>query len=173
MTQATCAPDSAAREAVVVIGVGNSLRHDDGAGPEVVRRLGPAAAAAGIAARALEGETLGLLDVWAGARAVVLVDTTRSGAPPGTIHRLDVSSQPLPGELRGSSSTHAIGVREGIELARTLGRLPRRVLLLGVEGRRFDAGTGFSREVEAALEELTQATLREARALANRSGAEA
>ena len=113
-----------------------------------------------------EGETLALLDVWAGSDAVVLVDAIRSGARPGTIHRFDASEQPLPSELRGSSSTHAVRIGEAIELARSLQRLPRRVLVLGVEGRRFDAGVGLSAEVEAGVDSLADVVLGEARALA-------
>jgi len=44
--------------------------------------------------------------------------------------------------------------------------LPRRVLVLGVEGRRFDAGVGLSAEVEAGVDGLADLVLGEARALA-------
>jgi hydrogenase maturation protease len=157
---------------VVVIGVGNALRRDDAAGLEVVRRLNARADALGTARRkgvALiehEGETLGLLEVWEGARAAVLVDTIRSGALPGTIHRVDASLEPVPVRLRGSSSTHAVGVGEAIELARVLHRLPARVVLFGVEGRRFEAGSGLSEEVQALIGPLADAVLREACELA-------
>jgi hydrogenase maturation protease len=67
--------------------------------------------------------------------------------------------------LRGSSSTHAVGVGEAIELARTLHRLPRRVILFGVEGHSFAAGSGLSAEVEAITGALLDAVLSEAREL--------
>jgi hydrogenase maturation protease len=151
---------------VVVIGVGNSLRHDDAAGLEVVRQLRPRANASEIVLREHEGETLALLDAWQGAEALVLVDAIRSGAPVGTVHRVDASSAPIPAGLRGSSSTHAVGVGEAIELARSLDRLPRRVVVFGVEGRRFDAGRGLSEDVEAVLAALADAVLGQARELA-------
>jgi len=147
---------------VVVIGVGNALRHDDAAGLEVVRRLRARAQAAEIAVYEQEGEPLALLDVWEGADGVVLVDAIRCGDPPGTIHRVDASQEPIPARLRSSTSTHAVGVGEAIELARALRRLPRWVVLFGVEGHRFDAGSGLSEEVEAAVGELADAVLREA-----------
>jgi len=160
------------RAPVVVIGVGNALGHDDAAGLEVVRRLRtPAntpqpAARTEIATLEHEGEPLALLDLWEGAEAVVVVDAIRSGAAPGTIHRVDASSEPLPVRLRGSSSTHAVGVGEAIELARALRRLPARVLVYGVEGLRFDAGSGLSEQVQAIVGSLAEAVLREARELA-------
>lgn len=150
----------------MVIGVGNEFRHDDAAGLEVVRGLRALASAAGIAVREEEGETLALLEEWEGAEAVVLVDAIRSGVAPGTIHRVDATSQPIPAGLRGSTSTHAVGVGEAIELARALERLPRRVVVYGVEGRRFDAGRGLSEEVQAIIAPLADAVLAEACKLA-------
>lgn len=158
--------DARAGAGVVVIGVGNALRGDDAAGLEVARRLRPRAAAAGILVREQEGEALGLLEQWRGAAAALLVDAIRSGAPAGTIHRMDASSEPLRAQLRGSSSTHAIGMGEAIELARALGGLPARVVVYGVEGRCFSTGHGLSEEVEAVIEALAEAVLGEARALA-------
>ncbi len=162
----------AAQPAVVVIGVGNTLRQDDGAGVEVARRLGArvdGAAAPGDAAIAVleyEGEPLGLLELWEGSRAVVLVDAIRSGAEPGTIHRVDASREPVPVLMRGSSSTHAVGVGEAVELARALGRLPERVVVYGVEGACFDAGGGLCAEVAGVMDSLAERVLREARELA-------
>jgi hydrogenase maturation protease len=156
----------AAQPVVVVIGVGNALRHDDAAGLEVVRRLRPHADPTEIAVLEQEGEPLALLDMWEGAEAVVLVDAIHSGAAPGTIQRVDASAESIPVQMRSSSSTHAVGVGEAIELARALQRLPKRVVVYGVEGGCFDAGSGLSEEVRAVIAALAEAVLREARELA-------
>ncbi|HXW59088.1 MAG TPA: hydrogenase maturation protease [Solirubrobacteraceae bacterium] len=78
--------ESSPRPAVLVIGVGNPLRHDDAVGLEVARRaqaLVEDAASSGRMAHAREariaiceqeGEPLALLEAWEGADAVVLVD---------------------------------------------------------------------------------------------------
>jgi len=128
----------------VVIGIGNALRGDDGAGLAVAERLG------GVAC---EEEPSRLIEAWGGAEAAVLVDTVVSGAPPGTIHRFDATDAPIPARaLR--SSTHAIGLAETIELARALGKLPARVVVYGIEGTSFDAGGPLSPEVETAVNRL-------------------
>jgi hydrogenase maturation protease len=149
-----------------VIGVGNAFRGDDAAGLAVV---GEIETSDGVVSRAHEGETVGLLDVWRGFDAAVLVDTIRSGAPAGTIHRIDASVEPVPSPLRRASS-HTIGLGETIELARTLGGLPERVIIYGVEGARFEAGAEMSAAVRAALDELTEAVSEEARAQAELGG---
>jgi len=165
------APRAAEPSSVVVIGLGNALRHDDAAGLEIARRLRAGRQNAGIAVYEHEGETLALLDIWQSARAAVLVDTIRSGAPPGTIQRFDATSAPIPAQLQSSCSTHAFGLAEAIELARALHRLPERVVLIGIEGRRFDAGLGLSEEVRAMVGRLLEDVSSEARQLAGEAGA--
>jgi hydrogenase maturation protease len=139
---------------VVVIGIGNEMRGDDAAGLHAARRLRALVTGERVRVLEHEGETLGLLERLRGARAAVLVDAIRSGAPAGTIHRLDAAAGPIPQSLRGSSSTHAVGLAEALELARALGELPEQVLLYGIEGRSFEAGIGLSGEVLAALPAL-------------------
>ena len=130
-----------------VIGVGNEWRSDDGAGLEVARRLG---------GRQLQGEPIGLVEAFDGADEVAIVDAVFSGAPPGTVHEFEAGADPLPVTVFGSSSTHALGLAEAIEIARSLGRLPARVRVMGIEGARFDYGRGLSPEVEKAVERCTR-----------------
>jgi hydrogenase maturation protease len=151
-----------ADQRVVVIGVGNDLRGDDAAGLEVARSIEPIAGARVVMH---DGEAVDLLDHWQGADAVVIVDTIRSGAPAGTIHRIDASAEAIPSPLRRASS-HTIGVAEAIELGRTLGELPGRVIVYGVEGVRFEAGSEMTDEVRAAVAKLGAAVGAEARTLA-------
>ena len=153
---------------VLVIGIGNQLRGDDSASGEVVRRLHERGAQTGIEVIEELCEPNDLLEVLHGRDAVVLVDTMRSGDPPGTIRRFDASSEPLPARLRGSVSTHAFGLHEAIELARALHRLPRRVIVFAVEGRHFEAGGTLSGEVQAAVPPLACAVLRAATELAKK-----
>jgi hydrogenase maturation protease len=154
------------RPGVLVVGVGNELRGDDGAGLEVARGVRDRAGGEGLDVYELRGDPTSLLDVWLGREAAVLVDTMRSGSSPGTIRRLDASHERLPARVRpGAGSTHAAGLAEAIELARALGSLPARVIVYGVEGRRFDAGTGISDELAAAVPTLVERVLREARSL--------
>lgn len=147
---------------VVVIGVGNALRGDDAAGLEVARRVRSLVDADRVIVLEHEGETLGLIERWAQAAAAVLVDATHGGSRPGSVARMDASATPLQAKLRGSSSTHAVGLAEAIELARALGRLPERVIVYGIEGASFVAGGGLSREVRAVIPAVAQAVAREA-----------
>jgi hydrogenase maturation protease len=144
---------------VVVVGVGNAYRGDDGAGLAVAESL-RARVGSGVEVVTCEQEASRVIDAIEGRDAAVLVDASSSGAPPGTIHRFDASAEPVPARSF-RSSTHAFGVGEAIELARALGKLPGTVVVYGIEGERFTAGEGLSPAVDAAVESAASAVMGE------------
>ncbi|MDF2749185.1 MAG: hypothetical protein K0T00_360 [Gaiellaceae bacterium] len=144
----------------VVIGVGNAYRRDDGVGLAVAARL-EARVPAGVEVVGCELEPSRLLDAWQGAETAFVVDAVRSGADPGTLHRFDAGADPVPASLFRSSSTHAFGVGEAVELARALGTLPSRLVLFGIEGGEFVAGEGLTDAVQAAVDPAAAAVLEE------------
>jgi hydrogenase maturation protease len=146
---------------LLVIGIGNEFRGDDGAGIAVARRLRETPC---LDVREFQQEPTSLLDEWQGHDAVVLVDTMRSGATPGTIRRIDASQTPLPRALGGSTSTHAVGLGETLELARAVGRLPTQVIVYAIEGQQFEAGAPISGAVSSSVGELAARVLGEVEA---------
>jgi hydrogenase maturation protease len=136
----------------VVIGCGNEHRQDDGVGRAVARALRPLLAGD---ARVVEsdGEATGLLDLWEGEELVVVVDAVQSGSPPGTVRRMEVGDRALPAPL-GASSTHSLSLAQGIELGRSLGRLPKRLVIYAVEAERLAIGVGLSPAVARSLPEV-------------------
>jgi len=134
---------------VLVIGIGNAYGGDDAAGLVAARQL--AAAASGrVTVREATGEGAALLNTWANAPAVILIDAIWSGARPGTVRRLDAGTSPLPSKFF-RYSTHAFGVADAVELGRALGRLPAQLIVFGIEGRNFGAGVGLSQAVEGGV----------------------
>ena len=75
---------------VVIIGIGNIIRSDDGLGIHVIRRL-RASRSAMDDVEMIEGGTAGLLLLphLASARRVIIVDAINVGQPPGTLVRLE------------------------------------------------------------------------------------
>jgi hydrogenase maturation protease len=137
---------------MLVIGVGNAYRGDDGVGPTVLELL-RVEELPGVRLLACDGDCSTLLDAWHEAGAVVLIDAVSSGAPPGTIYRIDALAQALPREI-SFQSTHAFGVAEALALGRTLGYLPASLIIYAIEGRNFATGAGLSDEVEAAVQQV-------------------
>ena len=137
---------------VLVIGIGNLFRGDDGVGLIVAQKL-RALALPGVIVLEQSGEGTALLEAWAGAGRVIVVDAVSSGSQPGTIHCLEVGDQPLPAHFSGGS-THAFGLAEAVELARQLDRLPAQLTIFGIEGQDYDLASGLSPEVETAAGKL-------------------
>lgn len=152
------------RPQLIIIGIGNPFRGDDAAGVLAARLLKKS----GLDSTTVmehSGEAASLIDTWKGANAVILIDAVSSGAPPGTIHRFEPISNPLPAQIF-QSSTHAFSLPQAIEMARALGNLPPRLMAFGIEGRNFQAGAELSPEVSAALPEVVKQILSEVEALA-------
>ncbi len=144
----------------LIIGVGNEFRGDDGAGIVVVRHLRPQARA-NVTILEASGEGAALMEIWKGASRVILIDVTRSGSAPGTIHRFEAHAEPLPSRFF-HYSTHAFSVAEAVEMARALNQLPPQLIVYGIEGRNFTAGEGLSPEVEKAADSVIARLLQDA-----------
>jgi len=139
---------------VLIIGIGNPFRRDDGVGPIVAGRI----AALGwpnVEVRLESGEGAALMHCWGGYDEVVVIDAVRSGAEPGRAHMLEAHNTPVPTDYFHYSS-HAFGLAEAIEVSRVLGELPSRLIVIGVEGRDFASGSGLSPELDAVVPQVVE-----------------
>ena len=140
----------------LVIGLGNPDRGDDAVGVHVARRV----AAERLDIRVLElDDPSEALDSWAPEDTVVVADAVSSGGEPGDIHVLDASARTLPTGGWAAGGTHALGLAAVVELGRALGRLPRKLVVVGVEAGRFDHGAPLSDAVAAAVPAAALAVL--------------
>lgn len=144
----------------LVVGLGNDRRGDDAAGLATARRL---RGEIGAGADVLEhpGEPVDLIAGWAAFDLVVLVDAAR-GPPSGTIQRFEHGADPLPVGVLGASS-HAFDLCVAIDLAGSLGRLPRRLVLFVVAGERFGFGDAMSDAVHGAVGDVAKLVREEVR----------
>jgi hydrogenase maturation protease len=145
---------------MLVAGLGNRLRGDDAAGLEAARVV--AERATDVLVVEHEREPTDLIELWDGARVAIVIDALE-GNEPGRIRRFEADRDELPRRLSTSASTHALELAEVVELARSLDRLPDRLVVLGIEGERFETGAGLSPPVERAVEEAAELALAELR----------
>jgi hydrogenase maturation protease len=138
------------RAGVLVAGIGNPDRGDDGFGPAVARRL-RGQLPAGVCVVERSGDILALIADWEGFADVFVVDAVAPMTEPGRSHRFDLRQCPLPIGF-AYRSTHGFGVAEAVELARNLGRLPYRLVLYLVEGASFEIGAPLSPAVAKAVD---------------------
>jgi hydrogenase maturation protease len=139
---------------ILVVGFGNELQGDDGAGPEVVRRLRGLGLPSGVRVEEGGADSLRIVSLWLGEGQVWLVDALRRGRAPGTLHRLhhvelfDVAQR--------SVSAHELSLPESVRLLATtfpaLGSVRWR--LWGIEPERLGFGAGLSLPVSCAVDRV-------------------
>ena len=163
-------PRSRTAPRLLVVGCGNLLAGDDGAGVEVVERL-VEAGVEGCQLCLMPSGGVDLLEMFPAADVVLFVDAVTSGAPVGTLHLVplppagsvssgdkdmsggdgDIAATVVVPRAVSSLSSHGLGLLEAFELARALGRRVPRIVLLGVEIGEVTQGAPRSIAVERAL----------------------
>jgi hydrogenase maturation protease len=106
------------------------------------------------------GDALALIEDWNGVPVVILVDAAALITEPGRIHRLQLTNSPIPIAF-APRSTHAFGLAETVELARSLQRLPLCLIAYFVEGKQFAVGAPLSATVATAVGEAAERILME------------
>ena len=156
--RAAAVTDAAGRAAavtVVVIGIGNDLRRDDGIGPAVAaavatRRL------PGVRVLACAAEPAAILDAWDGAEVAVLVDAAvDDDLVPGRVRRWAAADLAVSNRL----SSHDLDLRQTYELGVALGRVPQSAVVITVDVADTGHGSGLTPAVAVALPEAVEMVL--------------
>lgn len=154
----------ASRHPIVIIGIGDALRRDDGVGPLVLDacRYEPVP---GCDLAELDGDPTSVVDAWSDRDTAIVVDAVCVGAVAGTLHETTIS--PLEPSMISAIKTEACfaGLSEALSLGERSGRLPRTLHVLGIEPGDLKPGFGLSAPVAAAMDAL-EARVRAAVAIA-------
>lgn len=149
-----------ANERIVVMGLGNLLRRDEGLGVWAVERMQqqytlPASV------RLVDGGTLGLdlLCFLEEARRVLILDAALTDGPPGTLLR--AANDEVPSFLGLHTSPHEIALPDLLAITQLRGTTPEELVVLGMQPETIELGWGLSISVEAHMEMLIQAAIAE------------
>ncbi|HXQ30666.1 MAG TPA: HyaD/HybD family hydrogenase maturation endopeptidase [Steroidobacteraceae bacterium] len=144
---------------MLVLGVGNSLLTDDGAGVHAAVLLNEHVGHPPDLT-ILDAGTLGfsLLSALGDADALIAFDAARTGGEPGdiSIHEgVDFDRF----VRRAGRSVHEVGLADLLDMARLSGHLPERRVLIGIEPQRVDWGLVPTPQVAAALPQCVAVAL--------------
>lgn len=144
----------------LVIGLGNTLRGDDGVGMRIAGLLASHMLPEGV--EVVQGGTRGLeLVNWMeGWQRVIIIDAAEVGEEPGGFARFTLADGHLLGDDQ-HLSIHAAGLRDALLLAEVLDVLPEEVIVFGVQPARLDWDDTLSPEVEAAVPKILNSVLGE------------
>ncbi|HEY7416834.1 MAG TPA: HyaD/HybD family hydrogenase maturation endopeptidase, partial [Ktedonobacteraceae bacterium] len=147
---------TSARERVIVLGLGNLLRGDEGLGIYALERLQEKYIFPEDVLL-VDGGTLGLdlLSYLEGAKLVLVLDAALTDGPPGTIWR--ASNNEVPAFFGMRTSPHEIALPDLLALMRLRETGPRELIVLGMQPATIALGWGLSEAVSAHLDELANA----------------
>lgn len=143
-------------EGVVVLGLGNLLRRDEGLGVLAVQRLAETLVFDG-PLRLIDGGTLGLglLSELEGASQLLVLDAVLGEGPPGSVVRL--AGDDVPVFFGKLVSAHDIGLPDILAVMRLRGSGPDEVVVLGLVPAEIELGWGLSEPLEGSLDALVGA----------------
>ena len=144
---------------VLVIGIGNDLRGDDGVGLVVAAALADRRTP-GVRVMTTAGDPATIIDAWVGVGLVIVVDAAMGDvATSGRLRRW------VPAELAGIAevSSHGLGLLQAYGLGEALGRLPARVVVFTGDSAEAGHGIGLSPPIGAAGPRAVAAVLTEVR----------
>ena len=157
---------------ILVAGIGNIFKGDDGFGVEVVARLAQCSLPDGV--KVVDFGIRGIDLTYAltdGYSAAVMVDTMQHGEPPGTVSVIEPEQAPDEDPADLAFSPHDLDPAKVLRLARMLGGSCPRLLVVACEPLTFggeDGAMGLSAPVAAAvdpavtaIEALVRSLLRE------------
>lgn len=121
-------PQEVRSKRILVAGVGNTLRGDDGFGPAVTELLGHLPAGAEVIETGTGGVAL-LQELMVGCDGLVLIDACDRGAEPGTVFVLE----PEVGAGVHVPDVHLANPDRVLSMAKTMGYLPDRVRIIGCQ----------------------------------------
>ena len=117
---------------VLVLGMGNSILCDDGAGPRVIAELRGRNLPDTVTLQQTSLSGVNLMDYLVGFDHAIIVDALQSGNEPGTVSWLEPRHfGPQPSI---TCSEHSVGIFQALKLGRDLGlHMPGRVDILAIE----------------------------------------
>jgi hydrogenase maturation protease len=139
-------------KSIAVVGIGNSLLTDDGAGIHTLERF--AEDNDDDAVCCVDGGTVGLalLDRFSNLDGLVALDAMILGKEPGAVTVLQ--GEAMDSHLRNQrGSVHEVGLSDLMDAMRLRGELPENRALIGIEPADMDWGTEPTAPVAAAVPE--------------------
>lgn len=141
-----------------VLGVGNTLRGDDGIGPAVIEALRCRQLPGNIEAIDCGQAGLSLISLAEGADRLVVIDAVDMGQAPGAFRVFGLEDVLVSGDLPGGSF-HDARLGYALRMADALGCLPRDVTIVGIQPADTGWRIGLGEEVSSVFPAVMSALM--------------
>lgn len=138
---------------ILIIGVGNDFRSDDGVGLYIAREIRKKGLKDTTIIEGISDGT-SMIEAWKEISRAIVIDCVHSEGEPGAIYRFDALNENIPEKYFPSLSTHAFNITDTIALARSIDYLPNNLIIYGVRGQKFGTGQGLTEIVRKSADEM-------------------
>lgn len=140
---------------IIIIGIGNTLYSDEGVGVHIIPYLENALSDYDNV-EVIEGITDGikLLGPIEEADYLIIVDAVNAGKDSGSI--ITLLNDEIPAYFGIKMSIHQIGLQEVLNAARIRERLPKEMVLIGIQPHILDLGLALSDVVESSIPKVIE-----------------
>jgi hydrogenase maturation protease len=149
---------------ILVAGIGNAFLGDDGFGGQVAQRLEKRELPEGVSVFDFGTGGLDLAyEVMRGYDALVLVDVSRQGEPPGTLYVMEPDPADVEGGIEDGAviDPHAMDPQTVLRFVKAVNGWPGKVVVIACEPATLgEMGWGLSKEVEGALDRAVDVVLK-------------
>jgi hydrogenase maturation protease len=144
---------------IMVVGVGNSIQMDDGAGIHALRELEKYDIPEEV--ELFDGGTLGidLMPYIEGREKLIFIDSVKGGQKPGTLFRFEPDD--LTYDDAPKTSVHQIGLIESLQMISMIGKAPDKIVIFGSQPGIIDWGETLTNEVKSAVQKLLPHVIKE------------
>jgi hydrogenase maturation protease len=150
---------------ILVAGVGNLLKSDDGLGPHVIKRLKEVRLPPNVEVMDLGTSGMDILHYSADYDKIIFIDAVRLGKPPGTVYRIKPRQvQVTDDEIRGMiyMSMHEVDLERVISIGRRLRQMPENLVIIGCEPKETSRiHIGLTEEVNSTVPSIIKLILEE------------
>lgn len=138
---------------IIILGIGNLLYQDEGLGIHILPLLREQFAGQ-VDVEIIEGATDGilLLDPVESTNHLIIVDAIHANLPSGDL--ITVRDEEIPLYMGVKMSIHQVGFQEVLAAAKLRERLPRHMLMCGIQPHSLELGLELTDVVRAKLPEL-------------------
>jgi hydrogenase maturation protease len=144
---------------ILILGIGNLILKDEGAGVHVIERLKDMALPSDV--EVIDGGTMGidLLYYIEGRKKVIVIDAVNTDGPAGTIYRF--TDKDLEDKKECLRSAHDIDFTDVLKTADLLGKKPDEVIFIGIKPEDISEGIGLSPSIEGRIPQIIELVLKE------------
>lgn len=136
----------------LILGIGNKFRSDDGAGvaaAEKIRKFGVEK----FDVKIIDGEGTNIMETWKGYENVIIIDAVQKKGRAGKIYEINANTDELESDFFNYSS-HAFGLAEAVNVSRVMNKLPKLLIVYGIEGQHFNFDTKLSGKIEKSVNKI-------------------